>query len=38
MEIKDRLVEILHKENYTFKQLADFLEMNEEHLTTKPLI
>jgi hypothetical protein len=35
MEIKDRLVEILHKENYTFKQLADFLEMNEEHLTNE---
>jgi len=33
MEIKEQLVEILHKENYTFKQLADFLYMSEEDLT-----
>lgn len=35
MEIKDRLVEILHKENYTFKQLADFLSMDEEYLANE---
>ncbi len=33
MDIKAQLVEILSKENYTFKQLADFLYMSEEDLT-----
>ena len=33
MEIKDQLVEILTKENYTYKQLAEFLYMSEEDLT-----
>ncbi len=33
MEIKNQLIEILTKENYTFKQLADFLYMSEEDLT-----
>ncbi|MDX2171492.1 MAG: hypothetical protein SFY56_00120 [Bacteroidota bacterium] len=33
MDIKQQLVEILSKENYTFKQLADFLYMSEEDLT-----
>lgn len=33
MEIKTQLIEILNKENYTFKQLADFLKMSEEDLT-----
>jgi hypothetical protein len=32
MEIKDQLVEILTKENYTYKQLAEFLYMSEEDL------
>jgi len=33
MEIKTQLIEILNKENYTFKQLADFLKMSEDDLT-----
>lgn len=34
MDIKSQLVEILAKENYTFSQLADYLNMNEDDLTT----
>lgn len=33
MEIKVRLIEILKKENYTFTQLAEYLDMSEEDLT-----
>jgi len=33
MEIKVRLIEILKKENYTFTQLAEYLDMSEEELT-----
>ena len=33
MEIKVRLIEILKKENYTFTQLAVYLDMSEEELT-----
>ncbi len=33
MEIKDQLVEILKKENYTFSQLAEYLSMSEDDLT-----
>jgi transcriptional regulator with XRE-family HTH domain len=33
MDIKTQLVEILKKENYTFPQLAEYLNMTEENLT-----
>ena len=33
MDIKVRLIEILKKENYTFTQLAEYLDMGEEELT-----
>ncbi|HRH11663.1 MAG TPA: hypothetical protein PLU73_09120 [Bacteroidia bacterium] len=33
MDIKSQLVEILAKEKYTFTQLADYLNMNEDELT-----
>ncbi|MBI2721116.1 MAG: hypothetical protein HYX39_02960 [Bacteroidetes bacterium] len=33
MEIKSRLIEILKKENYTFSQLAEYLNMSEDDLT-----
>lgn len=33
MEIKVRLIEILKIENYTFTQLAEYLDMSEEELT-----
>ena len=33
MDIKVRLIEILKKENYTFTQLAEYLDMSEEELT-----
>lgn len=33
MEIKSQLVEILKKENYTFSQLAEYLNMSEDGLT-----
>ncbi len=33
MNIKEQLLEILKKENYTFSQLADFLSMPEEELS-----
>jgi transcriptional regulator with XRE-family HTH domain len=33
MDIKSKIVEILHKEKYTFKQLADYLHMTEDGLT-----
>ncbi len=33
MDIKTQLVEILKKENYTFSQLSDYLNMTEEDLT-----
>jgi len=33
MEIKVRLIEILKKENYTFTQLAEYLDMSEEERT-----
>lgn len=33
MDITAQLIEILTKENYTFKQLADFLYMSEDDLT-----
>ncbi len=33
MHIKARLIEILKKENYTFTQLAEYLQMSEEDLT-----
>lgn len=34
MDIKSQLVEILKKENYTFSQLAEYLNMSEENLTS----
>ena len=34
MDIKSQLIEILKKENYTFSQLADYLGMSENDLTT----
>lgn len=34
MDIKTQLSEILKKENYTFAQLADYLNMSEDELTT----
>jgi len=34
MDIKSQLIEILKKENYTFGQLAEYLHMTEDHLTT----
>lgn len=33
MDIKTQLVEILKKENYTFSQLAEYLNMSEDDLT-----
>ena len=33
MDIKVRLIEILKKENYTFTQLAEYIDMSEEELT-----
>jgi len=33
MDIKTQLVTILKKENYTFKQLSEYLNMSEEDLT-----
>jgi transcriptional regulator with XRE-family HTH domain len=33
MDIKTQLVEILKKENYTFTQLAEYLNMSENNLT-----
>lgn len=33
MDIKSQLVEILKKENYTFPQLAEYLNMSEDDLT-----
>jgi transcriptional regulator with XRE-family HTH domain len=33
MDIKSQLVEILKKENYTFSQLAEYLNMSEDDLT-----
>jgi transcriptional regulator with XRE-family HTH domain len=33
MDIKSQLVEILKKENYTFEQLAEYLNMNQDELT-----
>ena len=35
MDIKTKLVEILNKENYTFTQLAEYLHMTEDGLTTE---
>lgn len=35
MEIKSQIIEILQKENYTFKQLAEYLHMTEDGLTTE---
>ena len=35
MDIKSQLVEILKKENYTFSQLADYLNMSEDVLTNE---
>lgn len=34
MDIKTQLVEILKKENYTFPQLAEYIHMSEEDLTS----
>lgn len=33
MDVKSQLVEILTKENYTFTQLAEYLNMSEDELT-----
>lgn len=33
MDIKSQIVEILAKENYTFSQLADYLNLSEDELT-----
>lgn len=33
MDIKSQLIEILKKENYTFSQLAEYLNMSEDNLT-----
>ena len=35
MDIKTKITEILQKENYTFTQLADYLHMTEDGLTTE---
>ncbi len=35
MDIKSKVIEILAKENYTFPQLAEYLHMTEEGLTTE---
>jgi transcriptional regulator with XRE-family HTH domain len=35
MDIKSQLIKILEKENYTFAQLADFLNMPEEELSNE---
>ncbi|MCA0429714.1 MAG: hypothetical protein LCH32_04360 [Bacteroidetes bacterium] len=35
MDIKSQLIQILEKENYTFAQLADFLNMPEDELTNE---
>lgn len=34
MDIKSQLVDILKKENYTFSQLAEYLGMSEDNLTS----
>jgi hypothetical protein len=34
MDVKTQLVEILNKENYTFPQLSEYLNMTEEDLTS----
>jgi len=35
MDIKSKIVEILEKENYTFSQLAEYLQMGEDRLTAE---
>lgn len=35
MDIKSKVIEILAKENYTFTQLAEYLHMTEDGLTTE---
>ena len=35
MDIKAKIIEILAKENYTFTQLAEYLHMTEDGLTTE---
>lgn len=35
MDIKSKLIEILEKENYTFSQLAEYLHMTEDGLTSE---
>jgi transcriptional regulator with XRE-family HTH domain len=35
MDIKSKIIEILQKENYTFPQLAEYLHMTEDGLTTE---
>jgi hypothetical protein len=35
MDIKSKLIEILGKENYTFTQLAEYLHMTEDGLTSE---
>jgi transcriptional regulator with XRE-family HTH domain len=35
MDIKSKVIEILSKENYTFSQLAEYLHMTEDGLTTE---
>ena len=33
MDIKSKIIEILNKENYTFTELAEYLQMTEDRLT-----
>lgn len=35
MDVKAKIIEILSKEHYTFSQLADYLHMTEDGLTTE---